>query len=225
MIIETDVEERYAIQHMLTTTRYRVVICASPEAFLAGYPFASVATLQCLFVSQPASQADCQLIPAWLARREITIPMIVVTEAADIVTVVRAVRAGAIDVIQRPFDRRRLYEAVEAALAEDVPRRAMRVLRVLIMERLATLTIREKDVLQLILDGFNNKAIARDLTISVQTAAKHRVRVFAKMNVVDISELHRKLSSVRSMTQAPPYIAPESRDACALVKSINSMQT
>jgi len=116
-------------------------------------------------------------------------PVIFLTGFGDIPTSVEAMKAGAMDFLPKPVADEVLLAAVEAALVEEARRRADRVEQDEIAGRLATLTVRERQVMQLVLAGRLNKQIAGDLGISEKTVKVHRGRVMAKMGVLQVARL------------------------------------
>jgi RNA polymerase sigma factor (sigma-70 family) len=98
---------------------------------------------------------------------------------------------GALDILEKPIDTKRLFARVESglAMARDKAEQAARIAA--IEEKIAELSARERDILQLILVGHSNKAIARTLGISSRTVEIHRARVMKKMNVESVVSLVR----------------------------------
>jgi two-component system response regulator FixJ len=116
-------------------------------------------------------------------------PVIVLTAHADVPLAVEAMKLGAIDLLEKPFDDDALIAAVDAALerldAEETRSRET----VAIKNRLATLTRRENEILAGLLRGLSNKVIAHDLGISIRTAEVHRANIMAKMRAGNLAEL------------------------------------
>ena len=118
-----------------------------------------------------------------------TIPVIVVTGSGDVPLAVRAMKAGAIDFIEKPFDYKRVVALVEECLKRDAAARADRERRRATAERLAQLTQREREVLELIVAGKLNREIAEMLDISIKTVEAHRAKVMEKLEVSSVAEL------------------------------------
>jgi RNA polymerase sigma factor (sigma-70 family) len=123
-------------------------------------------------------------------------PIIFVTGHGDVPTSVRAMRAGAVDFLEKPVDDDTLLERVSQAVARDLQRRRREMEKQEIQLRIDKLSPREHEVMQLLYDGKANKQVAAKLGISIQTAAKHRTRVLAKMGVQNDTELIRLLHRV-----------------------------
>jgi two-component system, LuxR family, response regulator FixJ len=126
-----------------------------------------------------------------LDRRGATLPVIFLTAYADVPTAVGAVRAGAVDFLQKPVNGGRLLERVRDALGMDSQSRARRSEAEGARERLARLTPRESEVLQLVVEGLTNKAVAKVLGISRRTVETHRARIMRKTDAASLPELIR----------------------------------
>jgi RNA polymerase sigma factor (sigma-70 family) len=124
------------------------------------------------------------------------IPIIFVTAHGDVPTAVDAVKAGAIDFIQKPFEDRKLLDKVHEALALDARNRQMRRERAEIWERIEELTPREREVMASVVEGKMNKTIARNLGISQRTVEIHRARVMEKMRAGSVQELVQMIVSL-----------------------------
>ena len=116
-------------------------------------------------------------------------PVIFLTGHADVPTAVDTVKRGAFDFCEKPFSDNALVDRVEQALALSQARLAARQIHQELSTRLTELTDRERDVMQLVVEGLPNKLIADQLDISVRTVEVHRSRVFDKMNVKSAVEL------------------------------------
>jgi FixJ family two-component response regulator len=127
-----------------------------------------------------------------LRARQATLPVIIITGHGDIAMAVRAMKAGAADFIEKPFNEQVLLDAVHRALAQqrsDAP--APGANRAEIETRVATLTPREREVMLLIAEGRPNKVVATRLGLSTRTVEVHRAKVMEKMNARSLAELVR----------------------------------
>ncbi len=115
-------------------------------------------------------------------------PVIIMTGHADVPLAVRAMRAGAIDFIEKPFSDEVILQSVRAALEQQAHASATTAD---VAGRLAALTPREREVLRALIAGLPNKSIAYDLGISARTVEIHRARVMEKMQARSLSELVR----------------------------------
>ena len=132
----------------------------------------------------------------YLKEHGVLMPVIFLSGGADVPKAVRAVKEGAIDFIEKPFDYRRVVALVEECLKRDAEGRAGRDRRRVTCERLAQLTQREREVLDQIVAGRLNREIAEILDISVKTVEAHRAKVMEKLEVNSVAELvQAKLSA------------------------------
>jgi FixJ family two-component response regulator len=132
----------------------------------------------------------------YLKEHGVLLPVIFLSGRADVSKAVRAVKEGAIDFIEKPFDYRRVVALVEECLKRDGEARASRDRRRVTCERLSQLTQREREVLDQIVAGKLNREIAEILEISVKTVEAHRAKVMEKLEVHSVAELvQAKLSA------------------------------
>lgn len=122
-----------------------------------------------------------------LQQRQIDIPILIITGHADVPMAVRAMRAGAIDFIEKPFDAELLILRIQECLLLSQQTRSGQQKN----ERLALLTKRERQVFELLVDGKLNKIIAHELGISIRTVEGHRANLMEKLQVKSLSELVR----------------------------------
>lgn len=132
-----------------------------------------------------------------LRRRKATLPIIVLTGHGNVPTSVRALKAGAADFLQKPAPPKLLLERIHAAIDED--RRAREALRehTVVEERVARLTPRERQVMDLLATGKSSKEIAAAMNVSVRTVEGHRRMVFSKMGVSSAAQLVRAVLGSR----------------------------
>jgi FixJ family two-component response regulator len=120
-----------------------------------------------------------------------------ITGHGDIAMAVRAVQTGASDFIEKPFNDQALLESIHLALEQDAKNRGQAMQQEEIMNRLAQLTQREREVLEQVVAGKRNKVIAFDLNITQSTVEAHRSRVMEKMQAKSLSDLMRMVLSLR----------------------------
>lgn len=119
----------------------------------------------------------------------IHIPVIIITGHGDVPIAVRALKDGAVEFLEKPFSKQLLLEHVQAALLRDARRRRETAHKAGILERLALLSDREREVMDLVVAGKVSKQIALELGISKKTVDVHRGRVMQKMQVESLAEL------------------------------------
>lgn len=128
-------------------------------------------------------------VQARMAERGLEFPVIFITDHGDVPMAVEAMRGGAVDFLQKPFDNQALISRVQLALERSRERRAEMRIRAEQEARLAGLSRRERQVLALLLDGRMNKRIASDLNISAKTVEDHRASIMKKTGARSLAEL------------------------------------
>ncbi len=129
--------------------------------------------------------------------RGFEMPVVFITGHGDVPMAVSALKKGAFDFIEKPFNDSDLVDVVTRAMVADAERQRARVSRDTVETRLATLTAREREVMELILIGKYNKVIADELNISMRTVEAHRSKVFEKMAVRSAVELAQLINLTR----------------------------
>ena len=187
-VVDDDRAMRESLSWLLDSVGLHVRSYATAADFLADHDPAQPGCLV-LDVRMPGmSGLDLQ---AELARRGVDLPTIVITGHAEVSMAVRAVKSGAIDFIEKPFSDQLLLDRVRQALEMDRQAREVRSRREDARRRLATLTAREREVLNLVVAGRANKEIAFELRVSPKTVEVHRAHVMSKMCVDSLAELIR----------------------------------
>jgi RNA polymerase sigma factor (sigma-70 family) len=128
-------------------------------------------------------------LQAELSARRILTPIVFITGHGDIPTSVKAMKAGAVDFLTKPFTHHSLITVIREALSKDVRQRTDQGERETIQRRLSSLTPRERQVFEMVVKGLLNKQIAAELGASEQTIKVHRGRVMEKMQVASVAEL------------------------------------
>lgn len=125
----------------------------------------------------------------YLKSRDIELPIVFVTGHGDVPAAVSALKGGAVDFVEKPFGYREVIAIIQKAFARDAEIRDARTRRSRAAGRFAALTEREREVLQRIIEGKQNKVIASELDISVKTVEFHRAKVMEKIGVTSVAEL------------------------------------
>jgi two-component system response regulator FixJ len=176
------------LQLLLEAQGYQVIGFASARSLLdrvETLPFG------CLIVDLQMPEMNGLELQSALGERGIKLPVVVVTAHGDVGTAVRAMRAGAIDFVEKPFSDDAIHAAITLALAEHPTTSAEDRTRAAIRTRLEILSPRERQVLEGLVAGHPNKVIAYNLSLSPRTVEIHRARVMDKMHARSLSELVR----------------------------------
>lgn len=187
-VVDDDEAIRRSVEALISTMDVEVFGFASAEEFLDDYdgrrPACVVTDVRMMGMSGLELQEK-------LNQLEIGIAVIVITAFASIPTAVRAMQSGAITILEKPCDEDALWNAIGKALGEDRIRHAEQAHRLEIRDRLDQLTPKERQVLDLIVQGVPNKNVANQLDVSVRTVESYRSRVFEKMQANSLAELVR----------------------------------
>jgi FixJ family two-component response regulator len=179
---------RRSISRLLQAAGFVVAAFASAEEFLAQYD-SNVWGCLVLDVAMPALNG--LQLQDMLAKAGSLLPIVFLTGEGDIPKSVRAMKLGAIDFLTKPVDEKDLLAAVRVAIEKDRTLRRRQTELAEIRARLATLTPREREVLDYVVAGKLNKQIAGDLGTVEQTVKVHRARVMQKLRVQSVAELVR----------------------------------
>jgi two-component system response regulator TtrR len=126
-----------------------------------------------------------------LISRGINIPIIFMTANGDIPMTVRAMKSGASDFIEKPFNNQMLLDRIQESLDKEIQGWEERKQNLDAIERLSILTSREREVMALVVQGMLNKQIAAELDISIRTVESHRANIMEKLGVKSVSQLVR----------------------------------
>ncbi len=187
-VVDDDPAMRDSLRWLIESTGLQVETFGDAQTFLARIR-PDLPGCLVLDVRMPGmSGLDLQ---AELTRRGIGLPTIVVTGHAEVPMAVRAVKAGAIDFIEKPFSDQLLLDRVRQGIEMDRQERDGRARRAEILRRMSLLTQREREVLDLVVVGKANKEIAAALHLSPKTVEVHRAHVMEKMQASSVAELVR----------------------------------
>ena len=192
-VIDDEASVRRAVARLLTSAGHHVETFGSAEEFLR-HPHYDAPGCLVLDVKMPGqSGLDLQEV---LAKEGSYLPIIFVSGRSNVPISVKAMKGGAVDFLTKPFQHKDLLKAVDLSLAKDREARASRAEVQDVQERLQTLTVREHDVLCLVVAGRLNKQIAYELEISEKTVKVHRARVMEKMRAESVADLVRLAEKV-----------------------------
>jgi RNA polymerase sigma factor (sigma-70 family) len=187
-VVDDDQAMRNSLKWLIESVGMQVETYASASEFIDSY-YPGRAGCLLLDVRMPGmSGLELQ---AYLRRQEIIIPIVIITGHGDVSMAVRAMKAGAVDFIEKPFNDQALLDSIRDALNFDEQQRSLQAQRAEIAARLAQLTPREHEVMEMVTDGRSNKEIAVELGVSAKTVEAHRARVMDKMQAGSLAELVR----------------------------------
>jgi two-component system response regulator FixJ len=187
-VVDDDAGARDSLCALLESAGVAAEAHESARAFLNAY---QPGRHGCLIADIRMPDMDGLELQEELNRRSAGLPVIVVTGHADVPLAVRAMKAGAVDLIEKPYDDELLLASVRRALAQAQGAREQVVAVVAAKTRIATLSARERQVLELLVAGQPNKIIAFELDISPRTVEIHRAHVMEKMEAKSLSDLVR----------------------------------
>ncbi|ARM92323.1 response regulator nodulation NodW-like protein (plasmid) [Rhizobium sp. CIAT894] len=188
LIVDDDVSVREALSELILSAGFRSASYASTRELLDADILDSPG---CLILDVRMPGASGLHLQRHLAENGIPKPIIFLTGHGDIPMTVQAMKAGAVDFLTKPVRDQTLLDAITAAITMDTERRAEAAVSKRNIERLETLTQREREVLHEVAHGRLNKQIAFDLGISEVTVKLHRSNVMHKMEAASIGELIR----------------------------------
>lgn len=188
-LVDDDPSVLKSLERLVRAMGYRAQPFGSAREFLESFPNADMPG--CLILDVQLPELSGLELQQALTARNFSLPVVFLTGCGDIPMSVRAIKAGAVDFLTKPWQEDALLSAIEQALAKDREARDQRAELDALHERLATLTPREKEVLALVAAGQLNKQIAAALGTCEQTVKVHRGRVMEKLRVKTLPDLVR----------------------------------
>lgn len=192
-VVDDDQAMRNSLKWLIESVGVQVESFSSADEFLAQYQVGRAGCLV-LDVRMPGmSGLDLQ---EYLVANNIHIPVVIITGHGDVPMAVRAMKGGVIDFIEKPFNDEVLLDAIRRAMVYEEQQRSHHSEHLQIQERLAHLTPREHEVMEMVTEGKSNKEIANSLGVSAKTIEAHRARVMEKMQAGSLAELVRMVLAV-----------------------------
>lgn len=187
-VIDDDEAMRHSLEFLLNSADFEVALFESAEAFLAG-----LAGLEfgCVVSDVRMPGIDGIEMLRRLQGLNCRFPVIIMTGHGDVPLAVEAMKLGAVDFLEKPFDDDLLISMVDSGLKRAEPEARNEAATREIVERVATLSPRERQVMDGLVAGLSNKAIAREYDISPRTIEVYRANVMTKMQAGSLSELVR----------------------------------
>jgi FixJ family two-component response regulator len=185
-VVDDDYALRDALRLLLESEGFSVEVFASANAFIDA---CGQGRRGCAILDVGLPDMDGLALQQLLTERGISMPVIILTGQGDVPKAVQALKAGAVDFLEKPADTEQLLAHVSAALAQDADRQAREKQRSELAGRLDTLTSREREIMVMVTSGLSSKEIARRLDISFRTVEGYRQRVRDKMQAGSLPEL------------------------------------
>lgn len=187
-IVEDDLSVRDALGLLLGLQGYSVSMFADAESFLGAY---RPDWAGCMLVDIRMPGMDGLALQQWLVDKGCRIPVIIMTGHGDVGSARQAFRAQAVDFLEKPIDQARLIEAIADAYVRYTAVRDESTSSEELTNRLAALTPREREVMELVVAGRHNRDIADELGISVRTVEVHKARMMTKLAADGVADLVR----------------------------------
>jgi FixJ family two-component response regulator len=196
-VVDDDEAMRSSLKWLIESVGMRVESFDSADGFLRGhYP----GRFGCLLLDvRMPGMSGLELLDH-LQKEQMLPPTIIITGHGDVPMAVRAMKVGAVDFIEKPFNDEVLLDAIRHALLAEEERRTTRTQAAEIADRMGHLTPREYEVMLMVTDGKSNKEIANSLGVSAKTIEAHRARVMEKMQAGSLAELVRMVIAVEQRT-------------------------
>jgi FixJ family two-component response regulator len=193
-VVDDDASVRKGLVRLLKSAGFRPESCASAEEFLDRWERNPAPGCVLLDIQMPG--LDGLQLQQRLQASAHGIPIVFITGYGDIPMSVKAMKAGAVDFLPKPFRDDDLLGAVQQAIRRDIRQRALRAERDVAEKRYEALTAREREVMALVVAGLLNKQIASELGASEKTIKIHRGRVMEKMKVQSVADLVRAAEKI-----------------------------
>jgi two-component system response regulator FixJ len=187
-IVDDDDAIRKSLGLLMKSVGLSSLACPSAHEFLEKYDRAKPG---CLVLDVRMPGMTGLELQELLSSKGIRIPVIIMTGHGDIAMAVRAMKAGARDFIEKPFRNQVLLDRIQEAIEEAAQNQRKQIEEAKVAERLGLLTPRERETMELLVEGKLNKQVAAELNISVRTVEAHRAKIMQKLGAKSLSELVR----------------------------------
>ncbi len=190
-VIDDDESARHSLEFLLDVAEIRVRSFASADAFLQSSPPLAGA---CVITDVRMPGTSGIELTVKLKQLDAAVQVIVITGHADVPLAIQAMKAGALDFIEKPFDDETMLSAIDRALREKSKDDQLQAERNEVLDRIGSLSAREREVVDGLVAGKANKVIAFDLDISPRTVEVYRANAMAKMQAKTLSGLVRMIT-------------------------------
>lgn len=186
LLIDDDDDVRESVGRLLRSAGWNTELFSSAQDFLTRPPFAGTG---CILLDISMPEMTGPQLHGWIRENGISLPVIYLSGHCDVPSSVLAMKHGAMDVLEKPADADVLLDAIASAVEQHRLHKLRRDAKDEIHDRLASLSTREREVMDQVILGRLNKQIAADLGITEKTVKVHRGRAMAKMKVRSVAAL------------------------------------
>ncbi len=197
LVVDDDDAVRDSIKELVESVGLKAQTFASAQSFLESY---TTDQAGCLVLDVRMARMSGLTLQAKLKEMGSDLPIIFITGHGDIDMAVQVMKVGAVDLIQKPYHEQNLLDSINDALEIDVEKRRTSRKQDALEKQIASLTEREREVMDLLAGGHTNKAVAEQLGISPRTVEVHRQRVLEKCEVKSVPQLIRLLTQTDTST-------------------------
>ncbi|MCC6492172.1 MAG: response regulator transcription factor [Pirellulales bacterium] len=190
-VIDDDAQSGRAVAELVRTFGHQVRTFQNPREFVEQLDGIDQQQVGCVITDLRMSGVDGMEVLQRILDREVALPVIIVTAYAETAVTVRALRRGAVAVLDKPFRDDELWSFVQEALGRSEQEVARNQRQRELLERFTRLSPQDRQVLQLILEGCKNRTMAKRLDVSLRTIENRRRRVFDMMQADSVAELTR----------------------------------
>ena len=193
-VVDDDESVRESLSSLIRAEGMRVEVFAAPLEFLS---VPALSAFACIVLDLRMPGLDGLALQERLAERGVDLPIVFITGHGDVPDAVRAMKAGAVDFLKKPFEDFELLNSIAAALARVGERCDERLAAADLQARYERLTPREREIMFLVAQGKQNKLIAHELGVTESTVKVHRHNVMTKMQIRSLPELTLALQRIR----------------------------
>ncbi len=197
-IVDDDCSVTDSLATLLESVGHQVETYNSAHEFLAGY---NPERAGCIVLDERMPGMSGHELQQELVRRRVLTPVILITAYAVVQLAIDVMRLGAVTLLEKPFREQQLLDAITEALKRDTEARERQRDRRVLQSRIEQLTTRQREVMELVVQGLPNKSIAHDLKISERTVELHRSRMLNCMDARSAAELAYAVGRMRGDAQ------------------------
>ena len=202
LVVDDDEAMRRSLAFLLASVGLEARAYATAEDFLAAHPGGQSGRPGCIVLDVRMPGMSGLELQRHLAEQGCALPVLIITGHGDVPMAVAALKAGAVDFVQKPFNDQQLLDAIGAAIRTSRERMAECAGRRAVLDRVASLSRRERQVLDRVLEGKPNKVIAFELDISIKTVEVNRHAVMEKMAARSVAELAQAVTLAGPLPRA-----------------------